>query len=83
MFAGISPCGDGLVPQAAIPLVPMAPLLISVQAMELAWVGLNYIGNRTHDHRRSRRKRRQYPPGVHAGFFTLSGAAWAPRRSRG
>ena len=26
------------------PTVPIAPLLISVQAMELAWVGLNYLG---------------------------------------
>jgi len=26
------------------PAVPMAPILISVQAMELAWVALNYLG---------------------------------------
>ncbi|HLQ43140.1 MAG TPA: hypothetical protein VK137_00305, partial [Planctomycetaceae bacterium] len=26
------------------PSVPITPLLVSVQAMELAWVGLNYIG---------------------------------------
>ena len=26
------------------PTVSMAPLLISVQAMELAWVALNYLG---------------------------------------
>ena len=26
------------------PSVPLAPILVSVQAMELAWVGLNYLG---------------------------------------
>jgi hypothetical protein len=43
MFA-IDHAATALLLKRRYPLVPMAPLLISVQAMELAWVGLNDIG---------------------------------------
>jgi membrane-bound metal-dependent hydrolase YbcI (DUF457 family) len=43
MFA-IDHAATALVIKRRFPAVPMAPLLISVQAMELAWVALNYLG---------------------------------------
>jgi hypothetical protein len=43
MFA-IDHAATALLLKRRYPSVPMTPLLISVQAMELAWVGLNYIG---------------------------------------
>lgn len=38
------PCRDRLLVKRRFPSVSMAPVLVSVQAMELAWVGLNYLG---------------------------------------
>ena len=43
MFA-IDHAATALVIRRCFPSVSMAPLLVSVQAMELAWVGLNYLG---------------------------------------
>jgi ketosteroid isomerase-like protein len=43
MFA-IDHAATALLVKRRYPPVPMAPLLVSVQAMELVWVGLNYIG---------------------------------------
>lgn len=43
MFA-IDHAATALVVKRRYPSVSMVPLLISVQAMELAWVGLNYLG---------------------------------------
>ena len=43
MFA-VDHAATALLIKRRYPSVPMAPLLISVQAMELAWVGLNYAG---------------------------------------
>ena len=43
MFA-IDHAATALLLKRRYPSVPMTPLLISVQAMELAWVGLNYLG---------------------------------------
>jgi hypothetical protein len=43
MFA-IDHAATALLVKRRFPSVGMAPLLISVQAMELAWVGLNYLG---------------------------------------
>ena len=43
MFA-IGHAATALVLKRRYPTVPIAPLLISVQAMELAWVLLNYLG---------------------------------------
>jgi hypothetical protein len=43
MFA-IDHAATALLIKRRYPSVPMAPLLVSVQAMELAWVGLNYLG---------------------------------------
>jgi membrane-bound metal-dependent hydrolase YbcI (DUF457 family) len=43
MFA-IDHAATALLLKRRYPAVPMAPLLVSVQAMELAWVGLNYLG---------------------------------------
>jgi membrane-associated phospholipid phosphatase len=43
MFA-IDHAATALLLKRRYPSVPMAPLLVSVQAMELAWVGLNYAG---------------------------------------
>jgi hypothetical protein len=43
MFA-IDHAATALLVKRRYPSVPMAPLLVSVQAMELAWVGLNYLG---------------------------------------
>lgn len=43
MFA-IDHAATALLVKRRFPSVPMAPLLVSVQAMELAWVGLNYLG---------------------------------------
>ena len=43
MFA-IDHAATALLVKRRYPSVPMAPLLVSVQAMELAWVGLNYAG---------------------------------------
>lgn len=43
MFA-IDHAATALVIKRRFPSVPMAPILISVQAMELAWVILNYLG---------------------------------------
>lgn len=43
MFA-IDHAATALVIKRRYPSAPMAPLLLSVQAMELAWVGLNYLG---------------------------------------
>jgi membrane-bound metal-dependent hydrolase YbcI (DUF457 family) len=43
MFA-IDHAATALLVKRRYPSVGMAPLLVSVQAMELAWVGLNYLG---------------------------------------
>jgi membrane-bound metal-dependent hydrolase YbcI (DUF457 family) len=43
MFA-VDHAATALLIKRRYPSVPMAPLLLSVQAMELAWVGLNYLG---------------------------------------
>jgi len=43
MFA-IGHAATALVIKRAYPSVPMTPILISVQAMEFAWVALNYLG---------------------------------------
>jgi hypothetical protein len=43
MFA-IDHAATALLLKRRYPSVPMTPLLLSVQAMELAWVGLNYLG---------------------------------------
>lgn len=43
MFA-IDHAATALLVKRCYPSVPMAPLLVSVQAMELAWVVLNYLG---------------------------------------
>jgi hypothetical protein len=43
MFA-VDHAATALLIKRRYPSAPMAPLLISVQAMELAWVGLNYAG---------------------------------------
>jgi membrane-bound metal-dependent hydrolase YbcI (DUF457 family) len=43
MFA-IDHAATALLVKRRYPSVPMLPLLISVQAMELAWVALNYLG---------------------------------------
>jgi hypothetical protein len=43
MFA-IGHAATALVVKRAYPSVPMMPILISVQAMEFAWVALNYLG---------------------------------------
>lgn len=43
MFA-IDHAATALLVKRRYPLVPLAPLLVAVQAMELAWVVLNYLG---------------------------------------
>jgi len=43
MFA-VDHAATALLVKRRYPSVPIAPILISVQAMELAWVGLNYLG---------------------------------------
>ncbi len=43
MFA-VDHAATALVIKRRFPSVPMTPLLVSVQAMELAWVALNYLG---------------------------------------
>lgn len=43
MFA-IDHAATALLIKRRYPAVPMAPILISVQAMELVWVALNYLG---------------------------------------
>ena len=43
MFA-IDHAATALLVKRRFPSVPLAPILISVQAMELAWVALNYLG---------------------------------------
>jgi hypothetical protein len=43
MFA-VDHAATALLVKRRYPSVPIAPLLVSVQAMELAWVGLNYLG---------------------------------------
>ena len=43
MFA-IDHAATALLVKRRFPSVPMAPILISVQLMELAWVGFNYLG---------------------------------------
>jgi hypothetical protein len=43
MFA-IDHAATALLIKRRYPSAPMPPLLVSVQAMELAWVGLNYVG---------------------------------------
>ncbi len=43
MFA-VDHAATALLIKRRFPSVPLAPLLLSVQAMELAWVGLNYLG---------------------------------------
>ena len=43
MFA-VDHAATALVIKRRYPSVSLAPLLLSVQAMELAWVGLNYLG---------------------------------------
>jgi hypothetical protein len=51
------PRGDGTLSQATLSFsAPMLPLLLSVQAMEFAWVILNYLGvqKSTHLNRRQR-----------------------------
>ena len=43
MFA-VDHSATALLVKRRYPSVSLAPLLILVQAMELAWVGLNYLG---------------------------------------
>src|SRR4029450_9877845 len=43
MFA-VDHAATALLIKRRYPSAPMTPLLLSVQAMELAWVGLNYLG---------------------------------------
>src|SRR5436190_6335516 len=43
MFA-VDHAATALLIKRRFPAVSMPPLLLSVQAMELAWVGLNYLG---------------------------------------
>jgi len=43
MFA-IDHAATALLLKRRYPSVPIAPLLIAVQAMEIAWVVLNYVG---------------------------------------
>jgi len=43
MFA-IDHAATALLVKRRYPSVPIAPILVAVQAMELAWVGLNYLG---------------------------------------
>ena len=43
MFA-VDHAATALLVKRRYPSVPMTPLLVSVQAMELAWVALNYLG---------------------------------------
>jgi hypothetical protein len=43
MFA-VDHAATSLLIKRRYPSVPIAPILVSVQAMELAWVGLNYLG---------------------------------------
>src|SRR5215216_5226431 len=43
MFA-VDHSATALLIKRRFPSVPMTPLLVSVQAMELAWVALNYAG---------------------------------------
>ena len=43
MFA-VDHAATALLLKRRFPKVPMPPLLLSVQAMELAWVALNYLG---------------------------------------
>ena len=43
MFA-VDHAATALLIKRRYPSVPMTPILIAVQAMELAWVGLNYLG---------------------------------------
>jgi membrane-bound metal-dependent hydrolase YbcI (DUF457 family) len=43
MFA-VDHASTSLLIKRRYPSVPIAPILVSVQAMELAWVGLNYLG---------------------------------------
>ena len=43
MFA-VDHAATALLIKRRFPSVPLPPLLVSVQAMELAWVGLNYFG---------------------------------------
>src|SRR4030095_8024740 len=43
MFA-VDHAATALLIKRRYPSVPMTPVLLSVQAMELAWVGLNYLG---------------------------------------
>src|SRR5258705_13873552 len=43
MFA-MDHAATALLVKRRFPSVAMTPLLVSVQAMELAWVGLNYLG---------------------------------------
>jgi hypothetical protein len=43
MFA-VDHAATALLVKRRYPSVPMPPVLIAVQAMELAWVGLNYLG---------------------------------------
>lgn len=43
MFA-VDHAATALLIKQRFPSVPLAPILLSVQAMELVWVGLNYLG---------------------------------------
>src|SRR5215207_1256393 len=43
MFA-VDHAATALLLKRRFPTVPIAPLLVAVQAMELAWVALNYLG---------------------------------------
>src|SRR4029077_10007845 len=43
MFA-VDHAATALLIKRRYPTAPLAPILVSVQAMELAWVGLNYLG---------------------------------------
>ena len=43
MFA-VDHAATALLIKRRYPSVPLAPILVSVQAMELAWVGFNYLG---------------------------------------
>jgi hypothetical protein len=43
MFA-VDHAATALLIKRRFPSVPLTPMLVSVQAMELAWVGFNYLG---------------------------------------
>src|SRR5262245_24103823 len=88
MFA-IDHAATALLIKRRYPSVAMTPLLLSVQAMELAWVGLNYLGvEKTKSaasfsrNRRSRAvSRRSSHSNRQCGVFSDRGSAPACRSS--